>query len=64
MFLIKSRYFESGSKRLEPGERYIGLHGEFSAFKWLYFRHFKQYSSKIVKTCQFLGVSSLQLGKI
>ena len=30
---ITSRYYEAGSKRLETGEKYSGLHDKFSAFK-------------------------------
>ena len=37
---IKSLHFEAGSKRLEPGEKYSGLYGKFSAFKWSYFSPF------------------------
>ena len=34
---IKSLYFESGSKRLQPGEEYSGLYGKFSIVNWPYF---------------------------
>ena len=50
---IKSLYFESGYKRLEPGEKYGGFYGNFSVFKWSYFNPVWQYSSNIVKTCLF-----------
>ena len=41
---IKSLYFEVGSKRLEPGEKYSGLYCKYSIIKWLYFIPFLQYS--------------------
>ena len=40
---VKSLYFEVGSKRFEPGQKYSGLYGKFSLVKWSYFIAFLQY---------------------
>ena len=61
---IKSLYFEAGSKRLEPGEKYSGLHGNFSAFKWSHFNPSWRYSSKTLDTYLLYGALSLDAVKI
>jgi len=40
MVPFKSLYFESDSKRLEPGEKYTVLYGKFSVFNLSYFSPF------------------------
>ena len=49
----KSLHFVSGSKRLEPGEKYGGLYGKFSIVRWSHFIPFSQYSPKIANTYLF-----------
>ena len=52
------------TKLLEPGEKYSGLYGKFSIFKWLYFIPFWQYSPKVAKACLFYGALSVHTVKI
>ena len=57
---MKSMYFESGSKRLEPEEEYSGVYGNFSIVKWSYiipfcgdyFSRSRQYTSSILAPSQ------------
>jgi len=57
MLPIKSLYFESGSKRLESGEEYSGVHGKFSIVKWWYFIHLGNISLKLSKYVYFMLLS-------
>ena len=59
----KSLYFVSGSKRLEPGEKYSGLYGKSFAFKRSSFSLFRQCLPKIVKNYLFLGAPSPHIVK-
>ena len=54
---IKSLYFESGSKRLEPGEEYCGLHSKFSIPNGRISSHFDSICLKLQAHVYFMVFS-------
>ena len=54
---IKSLYFESGSKRLQPEEEYSGLLWHVSIVNWSYSIYLDNIHSKLAKHVYFMVLS-------
>jgi len=54
---IESLYYESGSKRLEPGDKFSASYGKFSVFKWSCFILFDYIHLKLSAHIYFVVLS-------